>query len=225
MEDLGNKVLIKINDKWGDECFGDSCSLNPGSKRKPGGKPQGFVEIFDVQPDGKKILVGKYNLVVYQGREWAAARIMNLDNAYITPVKEEFICWLGLGDGGTPPGDPLNPTSPTVFDTDLDSEIPINAVDSSCADFHGGFYYKHPFDSVGFEQDTANANEWLIIRVIVTIGADDANGQNISEVGLFTAASNSGGYGGPFNLFARVTFPTIVKVSTRQLVFVWYLYV
>ena len=66
---------------------------------------------------------------------------------------------------------------------------------------------------------------WLVLKITTTAGIDDANDERLSEAGLFTAESNAGGYSGTFTLFARVTFPTIIKDSTRRLIFVWYLYV
>ena len=82
-----------------------------------------------------------------------------------------------------------------------------------------------PFDQIEFERDPLNDDKWLILKVTVTIGVDDANGSQISEAGLFTAESSAGGWAGDFFLFARVTFSSIVKTSDRRLVFVWYLYV
>jgi hypothetical protein len=70
----------------------------------------------------------------------------------------------------------------------------------------------------------------MVVKITVTIGINDANGeigssgQPLNEAGLYTAASNGGGYTGPFALFARVTFPTLLKDSTRRLQFVWYLF-
>jgi hypothetical protein len=100
----------------------------------------------------------------------------------------------------------------------------INAADSECADYRlvpDIGYYKHPFNPIiEFEQDGDNYNYWLIAKISTTLSADDANGFNISEAGLYTASSNVG----PFNLYARVTFPSIVKTSARQLLFLWYVY-
>jgi hypothetical protein len=91
-------------------------------------------------------------------------------------------------------------------------------------------YYKKIFDQdvtnqVEFQQDVLNDNSWLIIKITTTIGVNDANGQQLSEAGLFSAASSSGGYAGQFSLFARVTYPSLIKTSERRLIFVWYLYV
>jgi hypothetical protein len=215
------KSLIEIIDKYSD-CLSDGFNR----KDKLTHKPEGFVRIYEIN-NNKKELISEHNLVVYLGREWLLSRAFDFINSNIDPTPTEFISWLGLGNGGCPIGDPLNPTAPTILDTDLDNSIMINPTDSNYADYRSTpdiGYYKAPFDSITYEQDGDNYNRWLIARVDTTIGPGDANGFNISEAGLFTAASNSGGYAGPFNLYARVTFPTIVKTSARQLLFEWYVY-
>lgn len=215
------KILVNINDKFGDACFKDSVS----SKEVPTSrKPEGFVEIYETLPDGKLKLIGKNNLVVYVGREWVASRIFNLENTNISPDEDEWINWFGVGSGGAPAGDPLNPTTPISTDTGLSTEVPFNSSGATYADLRGSDYYKHPFDIIEFQQDPSNDNTWLIAKVTTTVDTDDCNGYNLNEAGLFTSSSTAPAYGGPFNLFSKVTFPTIVKDATRQLVFMWYLY-
>jgi hypothetical protein len=214
-------LLIKIEDKYR-ECMRDSIGQRVEAKRNT---PCGFVEIYEINEDGSQKLVGKSNLVVYLGREWLATRIFGTDNTSVDPVHTEWICWFGLGTGGVLPADPFDPVPPTNSDTDLDTPVGINATDATCADFHDGFYFKHPLDSVKLEQDPDNDDKYLIARAEITISNDDANGNNLSEAGLFTASSSSGGYSGPFHMYARCTFPSITKVETRQLLFVWYIYV
>jgi len=157
--------------------------------------------------------------------------LVNVENTYATPTKDEFLTWFGLGDGGVDIADPFVPIAPVISDDDLSSRIMISATDSSCADYHAvaaGYpetgYYKKAFDSVTFEPDILNENDWLVVRISVTIGANYANGNQLSEAALFSAASGDGGYSGQFSMFSKVTFPTIVKTDARRLVFVWYLY-
>ena len=145
---------------------------------------------------------------------------------------DEFLTWFGLGDGGVIPGDPFNPAPPVLTDNELNSKIMITAIDSSAADYNmvdsehpEEGYYKIPFDSVEFEQDPLNDDRWLIAKITTTIGVGYANEKQISEAGLYTAASNVGGYNGNFTLFSRVTFPSLVKTADRRLVFSWFLYV
>lgn len=213
-------IVVNIDDNYGDSCLKDSVNGISTKERKP----EGFVEIFSVDKDGNKKLVGKNNLVLFNGREWIASRICNIKNANITADEDEFISWFGLGNGGAPIGDPLNPNTPTNGITDLSNEIPIHTSDITCADYRAGSYYKQPLDSIVFQQDALNDDKWLILKVTTTLSVDHANGFNLNEAGLFTSNSDAGEHGGPFNIFSIVTFPTIVKDDSRQLVFYWYLY-
>lgn len=220
-----NDMEIKVQDFYGDNCLVDS-TKNVVSNRSP----KGFVEIYEIDAEGNKKLVGKSNLVLYKGREWLAQRMMNLNNilSIAQTSKDQYITWLGLGDGGVTLGDPFNPNAPIMTDVDLYNEVMINASDSSSADYRlvpEVGYYKLPFDSVEFETDSLNDDTWLVVKITVTIKTTDANDKQLSEAGLFTASSSDGGHTGPFNLFARVTFPSIVKTSDRRLIFTWYLYV
>jgi len=213
-------VLVQVEDRYGEECLTDSHGKRLDLTVR---RPVGHVEVYELTKDNKKRLLRKSNLIVNVGREMIAQHTLNVESS-ASPDKDEFIWWLGLGSGGTNPGDPFDPAPPTTSDTDLDTEIPINAVDTTCADFHDGAYYKHPFDDVTFEQDVNNDSAWLIARVVTTLGPTDANNQQVNEAGLFSATSTAGGHSGPFHLFSRVTFPTILKTSENQLIFVWYLY-
>jgi hypothetical protein len=213
-------ISIKSNDHYGDRCLKDSVVKN--NQRS---KPQGFVEIFEKDEDGNQKLVSKSNLVLYKGREWIASRLVNISNPNVTMTKEMFISWLGVGTGGAPIADPLNPISPNSADLNLLTEIPFNATSTEYADFRSAAYYKHPFDSIVFEQDVQNDNKFLILNITTTIGTDDCNGANINEAALFLSTSLAPAFAGPFSIFSKITFPTIVKSDTRQLVFVWYIYV
>jgi len=213
-------IVISVDENYGDKCITDTVN-SIGSKSR---KPQGYVEIYSVDEFGEKKKVGKSNLVLFAGREWIASRLCNVENPNIVANEDEFLSWFGLGDGGTPIGDPLNPNVPVNTMTGLSNEVPMNATDTNYADYRAGAYYKHPFDMVEFQQDTSNNNNWLILKVTTTISIEDVNGYNLNEAALFTANSDAGEHTGPFNIFSIVTFPTIVKDNSRQLVFYWYLY-
>jgi hypothetical protein len=225
MEKKIETLEIVAKDSYGDNCLNDG--FNTGN-RGLDKKPTGFVEIYEVQDDGNKKLIGKHNLVLYIGREWLAQVLVRTNNPNITSTYDEYLTWFGLGDGGVIPGDPLNPSPPVLTDTSLSSDVMITATDSSAADYRivpeVGFY-KIPFDSIDFEQDVLNDDKWLVIRIVTTVGATYANGKQLSEAALFTAASSIGGYSGNFTIFSRVTFPSIVKTEDRRLIFTWYLYV
>lgn len=217
-------TIVKIDEKYGKQCLNES-SKKIHSKRKP----LGYVEIYEKDiKTGEEKLKGKHNLVVWQGREWVCSRLFNQNNTFISPIlSSEYICWFGLGNGGADPGDPLDPITVTDDRTELFSPIPISSTDSSCGDLQGSDYYKHYFDSIEYQTDPSEGGSYVIAKVEITIGTDDANGsgtQNINEAGLYTATSNAGGYSGDFHLFCTVTFPTLVKDINRQLKFLWYIY-
>jgi len=222
-------TTIEARDYYGENCLVDAVN----GKRSLDRKPQGEVHIFEATEDGKKKLVHKSNLVVYLGREMLAQRIVNTDNTLVTPTKDEFISWIGVGDGGVQPADPLDPTPPTNADDELSSLVMMSDTTSSYGDYHvydgatypDTGYYKKQFDSVTFESDSLNDDRYLVIKITATIGTNDANGQQLSEAGLYSAESDGAGYNGNFSLFARVTFPSLIKNSDRRLIFVWYLYV
>lgn len=222
-------IEVIAEEHYGDNCLGDAVFTSNGQDRRP----QGRVEIWELDEKGnKEKLLNKSNLIVYLGREMLVQRLFDASNASATPTKDEFLYWIGFGSGGVRPADPLVPTPPVLTDTDLNSLVMISATDSSAADYHvaGGNYpetgyYKYPFDNVEFERDYNNEDKWLIGKITTTLGTALANGQQISEAGLYTAESRNPGYNGQFSLFARVTFPTLIKTSDRRIVFIWYIYV
>lgn len=232
---------INITERYGDNCLVDQVNSNKSCSRRP----QGEVHIYEQEENGRKKLVHKSNLVVYLGREMLAQRLVNTDNPLVAPTKDEWVQWFGVGEGGVRPADPLDPTPPINTDRDLYSPVMISDTTSTLyADYHAsgstrsfdsyvypqsGFYKKifdqEPANQIEFQPDQLNDDRYLVIKITTTIGANDANGQQLSEAGLFSAASRTGGYNGQFSLFARVTYPSLIKTSERRLIFVWYLYV
>jgi len=223
MKKQDKDLVVQIEDMYGEGCFGDSLDPNSNVPRKP----QGRIEIFELDEFDKKKLVSKSNLVVYEARELIAEKIIGTNYVGIIPNIDETVCWFGLGDGGVASGDPFDPLAPTNGDDELANEVVI-ADNTNLGDYRIATddYWKIPFDSVEFEQDTANDDRWIVLKFTITVGATYANGTQLNEAGLFTAASDLPGAGstGPFHLFSRVTFPSIVKTETRRLLFVWYLY-
>lgn len=228
-------TIIEARDYYGDNCLVDQVNANTSQVRGP----KGEVHVFEIDDNGNKRLVRKSNLVVYVGREMLAQRLMNVNNTFVTSTRDEAIYWFGLGDGGVRPADPLDPVPPVNNDEYLYSPIPVNDTTGSIyADPHsagdptpgGGVYpapgsYVKEFDSVTYQQDVLNDSKYLVIQITTTIGPNDANGYTLNEAGLFSAESSVGGYSGNFTLFARVTFPSLIKTTDRRLIFVWYLYV
>jgi hypothetical protein len=187
-------------------------------------RPKGKVEIYQVLPDGNKKLVSTSNLVVYVGRSLICEKILDLENSQNTTTKSEFISWLSVGSGGCTQGDPLAPIPPTLTDVGLANEVPIASSGTTLADLRGGKYYKAPFDEVIFERDPLNDDEYLIAKIVTTIRSDWCNEYNINEVALWSSTSRDAGHSGPFHLYARSTFPTLVKDALGIIQFVWYLF-
>jgi hypothetical protein len=163
------------------------------------------------------------------GREWLVQRLVNEDNASVSSSYDDWINWFGLGNGGTDGIDYLTAISPTDSDLGLSSEVPIHASDVACADYRSSWYWKHPIDSISYQQDGANNNKYLIKKITITIGTDDANDTTtdnnyLNEAALFCSDSASS-HNGAQHVFSRVTFPTIVKDTFRELIFEWYIYV
>lgn len=78
--------------------------------------------------------------------------------------------------------------------------------------------------------DYKKPDSFLVAKIQVTLGADDANGgdtdndfQDLNEAGLFVSDDHVDPQSDP-QLFARVTFSTIRKTNMREIVFSWYIY-
>jgi len=251
-------IEVVAKDFYGEHCLVDSALTRQSQKRKPEGlvevydiKDDGTKQL--IRKNNLVIYQGRETLAQM------LVRINTVDDAgdpqILAGNKDMWLNWFGLGQGAADTecnpgsGDVFAPEPPTNEDTELKCPIAIN-IDTSSADYHvvgeAGYpgtcvqvpantypqtgYYKHAFDAVSFEQDNLNDNKWMVVKITVTIGINDANGeigssgQPLNEAGLYTAASNGGDFAGPFALFARVTFPTLLKDSTRRLQFVWYLF-
>lgn len=233
MENKTEVIKIVLKDRYTNRVeLKDSFGRTIQSPRRPPNK----VVIHAINADGRRVFLQESkNLVVYSGREWVAERLFNLNNVDTTSTASEAIYWFGVGSGGAS-GDPLVPVPPTNNDTELLDETPItsDATTTIYADWHNksgtGYWFKHPFDSVVFEQDSNNDNRYLIAKVTTTLSTSECNiagsgsWNDLSEAGLFISQSDVAGSSGPWTLFARVTFSTIQKTSSRSLVFTWYIY-
>lgn len=222
MENKEKENIIEVRDFYRD-CIGDAVGID--RKRSSNKRPGGFVEIYEIDENGNKQLLSKENLVVYLGREWLISRAFNINNSYISPTTSEYIGWFGIGDGGCYVADPLDPIPPTNDDYELNHRIPFNNTDSTYGDFViGEGYYKKKIDTIEYVQDTDNNDRYLIAKTTNIIGINDGNGYTISEAALYVASSLADSYLGPFDMYAKVTFPSLVKSSTRHIVLVWYLF-
>ena len=227
MDKEKDTVIISAEEKLS-ECLGDSA----GGKCTCGDRrPKGYVEIFERDENGEKKLISQSNLIVYVGREWAAQRLVDANNALATAAntKDFGIYWLGLGTGASSDSDPYTIEIPeTLADSDLSTAIGIHQTDATnCADLQTGWYMKHKITSVSFSPDTDNSDKYLKTKLTTIIGEDDAIDSPynlINEAGLYIASSGAGGHAGNFYLFAKITFPSITKTDTRELIIEWTIY-
>lgn len=194
------------------------------------------------------------NLIVYHGRNWLIQRAFNTDLTARPNWKSNYISWFALGSGGAVVGDPLTPAAPDLTDVTLDTHVALggsggNVITHQTLDYHtfdpgyprlihDGTVSSDPdIDLSCTETDPGDAltypcDSFLIAESKVTIAADEGNGggsQNINECGLFVSPSHlvgdAPGFGATdIQMFARVTFSTIVKDSSRELIFSWYVY-
>lgn len=226
MENKEEITIIEAKDFYRD-CISDGVDK---PRRNVNSRPGGYVEIFEVDENGHKQLVSKQNLVVYLGREWLISRAFNLDNTSILPTANQFVGWFGIGDGGCYSYDPLDPIPPTNLDSDLNNKIPFNDNDATYGEHLDSTsvldvgYYKKKIDTIEYLQDLDNNDKFLIARTTNIIGINDGNGRTVSEAALYVAESLADGLDGPFYMYSKITFPTLVKSSTRHIVLIWYLF-
>jgi hypothetical protein len=215
------KIVIKDKSTFSD-------SLNSNSRKGICDIPGGYVEVYEKNiNDNSEKFMGRHNLVLYRGREWLLSRAFNVRNDLIAARENEFLYWVGFGNGGCTEADPLDPIPPTNSDMNLRSEIPISETNEEYADFRltEGFY-KKPYAEMRFLEDSANDGRYLISSLSIQLEVGDANGQIINEIGLYSSSSTIPGRlnTGPFHLYAKATFPSLVKAPDRYFLFIWYIY-
>ncbi|MFW6030453.1 MAG: hypothetical protein ACOCRO_09405 [Halanaerobiales bacterium] len=239
-------TVVQISDMYS-SCIDDSTNVK---KEYENRRPKGYVEVYDIDnsidlndndkvkesinngtflgsyiPDEAK--VKKNNLIVFDGREWLISSMFSVDNNNISRKSEDRIYWVGFGSGGAPEEDPFSPTSPDQDDDDLYESVMINESEAEYGDHRTSpeeGHYKKLFSQVQYERDDLNDDRYLVAKITITLTSADANDSLLNEAGLFIASEDSSGYNGDFHLFSRVTFPSISKTESRQLVFIWYVY-
>ena len=186
------------------------------------GSIKGVVSIYEQnkKENVKRLLNRGNNLIVYGGREVLVERLLNADRDSSNPHKDLFIAWVGVGNGAATVDDPFNPTLASLDNTDLANPLIVNPSKPEYAD--GG--KKIPVQSVSFKQDPLFDNRWLIGVVQATIAPDDIPNTMINEVGLYLSNSSVPAEASVFVLFARYTFPSILKTDTFEVVIEWSLF-
>ena len=212
-----NLIKVVSYDHYGQNLKDKVIGVNTPKKR-----PAGLVDVY---VGDKKVIDKQGNLTLYSGREQICQKIFNFKNTNINQELNEFISWVGIGSGGANLSDPFVPIPPVNNDTGLNQEVPISSSSTNHADLRSdGYYYKKNIDSIEYEPDVDNDNAWLVAKVTLSFDSSEAQGQTINEACLFTSPSNADGTAGPFHAFARITFDTISKPSSRGMLIVWYLF-
>jgi len=214
------------------------------SPRKPK-RPFGRVEVYERKIEGtdKKLylLQKNTNLIVYHGRNWLMQKAFDEDMSQsgFSNWSTYDLAWFAIGTGAAP-SNPLTPTSPTLQDRALATHGVIGS-GSDYVTVSGKEY--HTFDSITYQADDevtsySGYDNYLVAKITTTLTATEANDDNgqsgysgyeyyqdINEAGLFVSNSKVvSPVPTVMEMFARVTFPTIRKTNTRELVFYWYIY-
>lgn len=152
---------------------------------------KGSVKCWIEEEDGTRILHHEKHNLIVNGARKALAHLIG--EAAVAYRVDSF----KLGTGGHAPGDILTPVSPTVTDTALETLAFTKAID------HGDDSYL----------PTPPAETSIKFTVVVEKAEGNGSGTvAYCEAGLFCQNET---------MFARETFPAIVKNSTRRVTFEW----
>lgn len=154
-------------------------------------KPKGRVKIF-IEEDGEEYLAHEGdNLIVKLARPAMAKLIAEADSNYKVVTFKIGIKGHDLG----PPEDITTPIAPSTTDTDLIDTSPFSKAIAS-------YSYLPALDPTSVQ----------FVTVLEKAEANGSGSVNYTEAGLFM-----------FNgeMYARETFPAIVKNSTRKVTFYW----
>jgi len=226
--------------------FKDKTDVND-SEKVQYNSVKGRVRIYEhkIKNSDKKLylLRDTTNLVVFRGRNWLAQRAFNTNMSSTTiDMKSLYPCWLAIGTGATIAGNPTAVSSPDLTNTELSAH---GVIDSGIRYVTVDVKQYHLFDN-GYPtiiEDTEVSavglttlnDRKLIAKTITTFEANEANNdggisdsssyQEISEAGVFVSDSDDI-YPVPtiMRLFARVTFPTVVKNNSVRLIIEWEFY-
>ena len=173
---------------------------------------RGIVEIRNKRGD---ILERTNNLVVYDGREFAASKVFNKGN---------YVNWnithYGVGKGGTSNTDPTSKIGPDDNDTGLYDALTLNSSDSSY--LAGGTLKPIGSENIIIEQDPNTNNHYTRVKINLVIDPaqepDLLTPAKINEAGIFCTDSN-----GNYKIFAHVTFTDKYIEQNEKLFITWYI--
>jgi hypothetical protein len=187
---------------------------------------KGRVTIHSIDELGyKKLEVDTHNLVVYTGRAWLLPMLFNIANPSISTGLGLGIYWISFGSGGAPSNNLFSPIPPSSTDTSI-TTVTINANDTNLANSGTMMPVNNSSysSSVTYQQDPNLGNQYLIAQVSALLSQTQANNNYINEAALWISNSNNASSATTFAMFAHVTFPSLYKTSSIQLVFNWYVH-
>lgn len=168
---------------------------------------KGMVEIqVKNKKTGEIEKIEKHNMIVFGGREWLLRRAFgsNLsDNENNLHILNSSIRWVGLGNGGGEPGNPLQSGCTLGQDTDLYSPVRIRYPNDNNNTQLDGYYasrvladgsivpgYYKQISYVSLKEDMANPYEEngviqypkTIAEIRIELSSDDCNGANYTNL-------------------------------------------
>lgn len=173
-------------------------------------------------PENTKI-VDTSNLIVYRGRHMLLSRAFNKalnwngsgsEQAVFDSMQDKFICWFGVGSGGSASNNSQSPLAVSATQWELGQHGYVDGDSAKYVTINGRQYHKFDTDFPDFVVDEEVSNNsllssqlenvtynskkrdtYLVAHIQVTLPTNEGNGpsgsQEINECGLFFANSNS----------------------------------
>jgi len=184
-----------------------------------------------------------WNLVVFEGREFIASKVSNLESAGIDNSSRR-IAYFGVGSGGADKSDSSVRYGPTLDDTDLRepkrfTDSGINTSDNGYKYMKDGFLKKldkenskieaESHEYVNKDGDTVTDDRNTVVHYTIKIEKEEMLEETFvfNEAGLYTMDYD--GEGNPINgsekLFARLTTSNKEKERNEAILIEWYVLV
>jgi hypothetical protein len=171
-----------------------------------------IIGIVEIYTDKDGFIERGNNLVVYNGREFAASKTFDLGN-----YTDWKITHFGVGNGGTSSSSSTIKIGPNDNDTDLYSPLTLNSSDSTY--LRNGIL--KPINSKTLILDQ-NTNHYTtvenILRIVVANEPDLKSPVKINEAALFYTNSN-----GDWRIFSHYTTTDKILEENESITFKWYI--
>jgi len=184
-----------------------------------------------------------WNLVVFEGREFIASKVSNLESAGVNNNNRK-IAYFGVGSGGADKSDSSVRFGPTLDDTDLRepkkfTDSGINTSDNDYLYMKDGYLKKmelvnsliesESHEYVNKDGDTVTDDRNTVVHYTIKIEKDEMLEETFifNEAGLYTMDYNDDGTPivGSDKLFARLTTSNKEKERNEAILIEWYVLV